>query len=58
MSILLVCQHRESESWYAAFKEKNPDLDIQVYPDVDDAEGIEFAISCDIQKVFIKIFRI
>ncbi|MDN6310040.1 MAG: 2-hydroxyacid dehydrogenase [Flavobacteriaceae bacterium] len=45
MSILLVCQHRESESWYAAFKEKNPDLDIQVYPDVDDAEGIEFAIS-------------
>lgn len=45
MSILLVCQHRESKSWYNAFKEKNPDLNIQVYPEVDDPEKVEFAIS-------------
>lgn len=45
MSILLVCQHRDSKPWYKAFKEKNPDLDIQVYPEVENPDDIEFAIS-------------
>lgn len=45
MSILLVCQHRDSEPWYKAFKEKNPSLDIQVYPEVENPDDIEFAIS-------------
>lgn len=45
MSILLVCQHRDSKPWYKAFKEKNPDLDIQVYPEVENPDDVEFAIS-------------
>lgn len=45
MSILLVCQHRDSKPWFKAFKEKNPDLDIQVYPEVENPNDIEFAIS-------------
>lgn len=45
MSILLVCQHRDSKPWFKAFKEKNPDLDIQVYPEVENPDDIEFAIS-------------
>lgn len=45
MSILLVCQHRDSKPWFKAFNEKNPDLDIQVYPEVENPDDIEFAIS-------------
>ena len=45
MSIVLVCNHRDPKPWVKAFKDKNPDLDIQVYPDVKDVSSINFAIS-------------
>lgn len=45
MSILIVSSARASEHWVSTLKERNKDLDIQVYPDVERPEDIEFAIS-------------
>lgn len=45
MSIVLVSTARASEHWVKTLKERNSSLDIQVYPDVERPEDIEFAIS-------------
>ena len=45
MSILIVSTARASASWVSTLKEKDPSLDIQVYPDVERPEDVEFAIS-------------
>lgn len=45
MSIVLVSTARAPEKWASTLKEKNESLDIQIYPDVDRPEDIEFAIS-------------
>ncbi|WP_019039027.1 2-hydroxyacid dehydrogenase [Psychroflexus tropicus] len=45
MSIVLVSTSRDPKKWYKALKEKNEDLDIQIYPDIERPEDIEFAIS-------------
>ncbi|MBZ9651942.1 2-hydroxyacid dehydrogenase [Psychroflexus montanilacus] len=45
MSILLVSTSRDPKQWAASLKEKNDALDIQIYPDVDRPEDVEFAIS-------------
>lgn len=45
MSILLVSTSRDPKQWAASLKEKNDALDIQIYPDVDRPDDVEFAIS-------------
>ena len=45
MSIVLVSTSRDPKQWSASLKEKNNDLDIQIYPDVKRPENVEFAIS-------------
>ncbi|MFN2260865.1 MAG: 2-hydroxyacid dehydrogenase [Psychroflexus sp.] len=45
MSILIVSQNRDPQSWVDTLKSKNPDLDIQVYPEVERPDEVEFAIS-------------
>lgn len=45
MSILIVSTARASAKWVSTLKEKNASLDIQVYPDVERLEDVEFAIS-------------
>lgn len=45
MSIVLVSTARAPEKWASTLKEKNKSLDIQIYPDVQRPEDIEFAIS-------------
>ncbi|NEV93777.1 glyoxylate/hydroxypyruvate reductase A [Psychroflexus sp. YR1-1] len=45
MSIVLVSTARAPEKWASTLKEKNKSLDIQIYPDVDRPEAVEFAIS-------------
>lgn len=45
MSILIVSQNRDPQSWVETLKSKNSDLDIQVYPDVERPDEVEFAIS-------------
>lgn len=45
MSIVLVSTARASEKWVSTLKEKNKSLNIQIYPNVDRPEDIEFAIS-------------
>lgn len=45
MSIVLVSTARASGKWVSTLKEKNKSLNIQIYPNVDRPEDIEFAIS-------------
>lgn len=45
MRILLVCNHRDPKPWVEAFVAQNPDLTIDVYPEVKHKDEIEFAIS-------------
>jgi len=45
MSIVLVSTSRNLDKWYRSLKEKNNDLDIKVYPNVERPEEVEFAIS-------------
>ncbi|MFD2247462.1 2-hydroxyacid dehydrogenase [Pontibacter ruber] len=45
MSFLIVNQGRYISHWVQALKEKKPDLDVRVYPEVGAPEDIEFALS-------------
>lgn len=45
MSILLVSTARDPKKWASTLKDKNKDLDIQIYPDVERPDDVEFAIS-------------
>jgi glyoxylate/hydroxypyruvate reductase A len=45
MSILIVSTTRNPQQWASTLQKKNKSLDIQVYPDVDRPEDVEFAIS-------------
>jgi glyoxylate/hydroxypyruvate reductase A len=45
MSILLVSTTRDPGKWAKTLKEKNVSLDIQIYPDVERPDDVEFAIS-------------
>ncbi|MFO7746075.1 MAG: glyoxylate/hydroxypyruvate reductase A [Psychroflexus sp.] len=45
MSILLVSTTRNPDKWASTLKEKNKSLDIQIYPDFERPEDVEFAIS-------------
>ena len=45
MSILIISSGRDPENWIKAFKEEDPDLEIEVYPEVKDPEKVEFVLS-------------
>lgn len=45
MSFLIVTSHRDPKAWVKALKEKKPDLDLEVYPEVADPSKVEFALS-------------
>lgn len=45
MSFLIISTQRDPKAWVEALKEKNPELDLEVYPDVADPSKVEFALS-------------
>ena len=45
MSIVLVSTSRNPEQWATTLKNKNESLDVQIYPEVDRPQDVEFAIS-------------
>ncbi|WP_029037236.1 2-hydroxyacid dehydrogenase [Salinimicrobium xinjiangense] len=45
MSFLIISSQRDPKGWVQALKEKQPDLDLEVYPDVADPSKVEFALS-------------
>jgi glyoxylate/hydroxypyruvate reductase A len=45
MSILIVSTNRDPQKWRNTLMSKNESLDIQIYPDIDRPEDVEFAIS-------------
>lgn len=45
MSILIVSTNRDPQKWRDTLMSKNESLDIQIYPDIDRPEDVEFAIS-------------
>ncbi|AFU69783.1 2-hydroxy acid dehydrogenase SerA-like protein [Psychroflexus torquis ATCC 700755] len=45
MSILIVSTTRNPQKWRDTLMSKNESLDIQIYPDIDRPEDVEFAIS-------------
>jgi glyoxylate/hydroxypyruvate reductase A len=45
MSILIVSTTRDPQKWRRTLMSKNESLDIQIYPDIDRPEDVEFAIS-------------
>jgi glyoxylate/hydroxypyruvate reductase len=45
MSILIVSSQRDPKDWVEAIKAENPDLELEIYPEVKDPEKVEFALS-------------
>ena len=45
MSILIVSTNRDSKKWRDTLMSKNESFDIQIYPDIDHPEDVEFSIS-------------
>ena len=43
MSILII-RDRNSEVWKAAIEKKNPEIEVEIYPEVKDKEAIEYAL--------------
>ena len=45
MSFLIVSSQRDPKDWVEALKAEAPDLDLEVYPEVQDPEKVEFVLS-------------
>ncbi|SOC78800.1 glyoxylate/hydroxypyruvate reductase A [Salinimicrobium sediminis] len=45
MSFLIVSSQRDPKAWVQALKEQDPDLDLEVFPEVADPSKVEFALS-------------
>ncbi|MDX1753725.1 MAG: glyoxylate/hydroxypyruvate reductase A [Salinimicrobium sediminis] len=45
MSFLIVSSQRDPKAWVQALKEQDPNLDLEVYPEVADPSKVEFALS-------------
>ncbi len=45
MSFLIISPNRDSQKWINAFQKQEPDLEIDVYPEVNDPEKVEFVLS-------------
>ena len=45
MSFLIVSSQRDPKAWVKALKEQDPEIDLEVYPDVSDPSKVEFALS-------------
>ncbi len=45
MSFLIITSQKDPKPWVEALKEKAPDLDLEVYPEVRDPKKVEFALS-------------
>ncbi|WP_324721641.1 2-hydroxyacid dehydrogenase [Salinimicrobium sp. HB62] len=45
MSFLIVSSQRDPKAWIEAIKDQNPEIDLEVYPEVRDPEKVEFALS-------------
>lgn len=45
MSLLIVSSQRDPKAWVQALKEKDPDLELEVFPEVGDPSKVEFALS-------------
>lgn len=44
MSIAIICQNKDPKPWISALRHIAPDLDIQVWPNIEDKDKIEFAL--------------
>lgn len=45
MSFLIVSSQRDPKAWVKALKEQDPELDLEVYPEVKDPSKVEFVLS-------------
>lgn len=45
MSFLIISSQRDPKAWVEALKDQNPELDLEVYPEVADPSKVEFALS-------------
>ena len=45
MSLLIISPGKDPEEWKKALQEQDPELEIEVYPDVKDPEAVEFALT-------------
>lgn len=45
MSFLIISLQRDPKAWVEALKEKNPEIDLEIYPEVKDPSKVEFALS-------------
>ncbi len=45
MSFLIITSGKDPKPWVEALKEKAPDLDLEIYPEVADPAKVEFALS-------------
>jgi len=44
MSLAIICPGKNPDSWIQAIRELDPDLKIQVYPEINEPEEVEFAL--------------
>src|SRR5690606_35006016 len=45
MSFLIISSQRDPKAWVQALKDKDPELELEVYPEVADPSKVEFALS-------------
>ena len=45
MSFLIISSQRDPKAWVEALKQQDPELDLEVYPEVKDPNKVEFALS-------------
>ena len=45
MSILIISHNRDPKAWIEALKAEDPELNLEVYPEVEDPEKVEFILS-------------
>jgi glyoxylate/hydroxypyruvate reductase len=56
MSILLVAQHRDMEPFKKAINDKDPNIDVEIWPDVENADRVQFAVAWNHPKNVFKRF--
>ena len=44
MSILLICNQKDPQPWVQALREKLPNTSIEIYPDFQNADSIDFVL--------------
>lgn len=57
MAILIVDQRRDLTPWIDAFKQLYPEVDLRIWPDVGDADNIDFALSWYHPEGIFKAFK-